>query len=114
MYLRSPWRRAGSNLLVSLEDNEALAYEQQLPSTPGPAAETLDLERALASLSPTSRAVVWLYEVEGYSHEEIADMFGRSVSWSKSRLARAHAQLREWFEPTVEGKPCSPIAQAVG
>jgi RNA polymerase sigma-70 factor (ECF subfamily) len=54
----------------------------------------LDLETALARLSPTSRAVVWLHDVEGYTHEEIAEQMGKTVSFSKSQLARAHARLR--------------------
>jgi RNA polymerase sigma-70 factor, ECF subfamily len=75
---------------------------------PDARAEQLDVERALAILSPTARAVVWLYDVEGYSHEEIAQAFGRSISFSKSQLARAHARLREWFEPTTDRQPCAP------
>jgi RNA polymerase sigma-70 factor (ECF subfamily) len=67
----------------------------------------LDVERALASLAPTARAVVWLFEVEGYTHEEIAQSFGRSVSFSKSQLARAHSKLREWFEPSVDRQTCT-------
>ncbi len=70
--------------------------------------DQMDLERALATLSPTARAVVWLYDVEGYSHEEIARQFGRTVSFSKSQLARAHARLREWYEPQKDGQPCAP------
>jgi len=70
--------------------------------------DQMDLERALATLSPTARAVVWLYDVEGYSHEEIARHFGRSVSFSKSQLARAHARLREWYEPQTDGQSCAP------
>jgi RNA polymerase sigma factor (sigma-70 family) len=54
----------------------------------------LDLEAALARLSETSRAVVWLHDVEGYTHEEIAEMMQRSVSFSKSQLSRAHSRLR--------------------
>jgi RNA polymerase sigma factor (sigma-70 family) len=54
----------------------------------------LDLETALARLSDASRAVVWLHDVEGYKHEEIAEMMGKTVSFSKSQLSRAHARLR--------------------
>jgi len=54
----------------------------------------VDLESALARLSETSRAVVWLHDVEGYTHEEIAGMMGRTISFSKSQLARAHTRLR--------------------
>jgi len=54
----------------------------------------IDLERALERLSETSRSVVWLHDVEGYTHEEIAELMGKTVSFSKSQLARAHARLR--------------------
>jgi RNA polymerase sigma-70 factor (ECF subfamily) len=54
----------------------------------------LDLETALARLSETARAVVWLHDVEGYRHEEIAELMGKTVSFSKSQLSRAHARLR--------------------
>lgn len=103
MYLRSPWHRA--RLKFATDDWE----EALLPATPGPRAEVVDLERALASLAPTARAVVWLFEVEGYSHEEIAQSFGRSVSFSKSQLARAHAKLRQWFEPPVDSQTCTTL-----
>ena len=54
----------------------------------------IDLERAFEQLTDTSRAVVWLHDVEGYTHEEIGELMGKSVSFSKSQLARAHARLR--------------------
>ncbi len=55
----------------------------------------LDLETALARLSNTSRSVVWLHDVEGYTHEEIAELMGKTVSFSKSQLARAHTRLKK-------------------
>jgi len=106
MYLRSPWHCARLRL-SSGSDGDAWSAEALLPATPGPRAESLDVERALASLAPTARAVVWLFEVEGYSHEEIAQSFGRSVSFSKSQLARAHMKLRAWFEPPVDPQTCT-------
>jgi RNA polymerase sigma factor (sigma-70 family) len=106
MYLRSPWHRARLRL-SSQGDSDGRWVEALLPATPGPRAESVDLERALASLAPTARAVVWLFEVEGYSHEEIALSFGRSVSFSKSQLARAHVKLRQWFEPPVDSQTCT-------
>lgn len=57
----------------------------------------MDLEAALDRLPATSRAVVWLHDVEGYTHEEIAELMKRSVSFSKSQLSRAHAKLRLWL-----------------
>lgn len=61
----------------------------------------MDLEAALERLSETSRAVVWLHDVEGYTHEEIAGMMGKTPSFSKSQLARAHVRLRRWLGEEV-------------
>lgn len=63
-------------------------------SGPGGVGMQIDLERAFEGLSETARAVVWLHDVAGYTHEEIAEMMAKTVSFSKSQLARAHARLR--------------------
>lgn len=57
----------------------------------------MDLEAALERLPHTARAVVWLHDVEGYTHDEIANMMGKTSSFSKSQLSRAHAKLRTWL-----------------
>jgi len=108
MYLRSPWHRARLELSGGAEEwLDALTGQGPADAAAGAGmAESLDLERALARLSPTARAVVWLYEVEGYSHEEIGRAFGRTVSFSKSQLARAHRRLRALLEGGVERAPC--------
>ncbi|RFF29843.1 RNA polymerase sigma factor [Wenzhouxiangella sediminis] len=54
----------------------------------------LDLERAFAELDALDRQVVWLHDAEGMKHAEIAELAGQTVSWSKSRLARAREKLR--------------------
>ncbi|HEV2700564.1 MAG TPA: sigma-70 family RNA polymerase sigma factor [Steroidobacteraceae bacterium] len=105
MFLRSPWHRARLSF-GSHADAEVLLPPASL-SHAGPDVESFDVERALASLTPTARAVVWLYEVEGWSHEEIAQNFGKTVSFSKSQLARAHMRLRAWFEPEAS-HTCAP------
>jgi RNA polymerase sigma-70 factor (ECF subfamily) len=78
---------------------ESLAGGGRMGATSVPA--RIDLERAFERLSGTSRAVVWLHDVEGYTHEEIAELMGKTVSFSKSQLARAHARLRTMLD--VEG-----------
>jgi RNA polymerase sigma-70 factor (ECF subfamily) len=72
-------------------------YDDIAPERRDDAPLRMDLEAALERLSETSRAVVWLHDVEGYTHEEIAAMMSRTVSFSKSQLARAHARLRRWL-----------------
>jgi RNA polymerase sigma-70 factor (ECF subfamily) len=59
--------------------------------------QRVDLERALERLPDVTRAVVWLHDVEGFTHAEIAEVFGQSTSFSKSQLSRAHARLRSWL-----------------
>ena len=54
-------------------------------------ADAARLERALAELPPLTRSVLWLYHVEEYTHQEIAEMTGKSVSFSKSQVARGAA-----------------------
>jgi RNA polymerase sigma-70 factor (ECF subfamily) len=58
----------------------------------------VDLEAAISRLSPIARAVLWLHDVEGYTHEEIGRMMGKTASFSKSQLSRAHRRLREWLQ----------------
>jgi RNA polymerase sigma-70 factor (ECF subfamily) len=58
----------------------------------------IDLESALQRLSPLTRAVLWLHDVEGYTHEEIGELMGKTASFSKSQLSRAHRRLREWLD----------------
>lgn len=55
----------------------------------------MDLERALATLPPGARAVFVLHDVEGYKHEEIAEMTGVATGTSKAQLHRARRLLRE-------------------
>ncbi|MGN6493285.1 MAG: RNA polymerase sigma factor [Agriterribacter sp.] len=51
----------------------------------------------IRKLSPSYRSVFNLYVIDGYSHQEIADMLGISVGTSKSNLARARAFLQKYL-----------------
>ncbi len=56
-----------------------------------------DLNVMLAQLPPLSRSVLWLFEVEGLSHKEIADLYQMSVSFSKSQLSRSKKLMANWL-----------------
>ena len=64
-----------------------------------------DLERALSLLPSVPRSVLWLYHVEGYTHVEIAEMCGKTVSFSKSQLSRAHQKLRNLLGGEPQATP---------
>ncbi|MGA1204464.1 MAG: sigma-70 family RNA polymerase sigma factor [Opitutales bacterium] len=52
------------------------------------------LNEAMQKLSPKHRTVVVLFEIEGLSHQEIADIVGCSVGTVRSRLHYAKQQLQ--------------------
>lgn len=55
----------------------------------------LDLERAISGLPPGARAVFVLHDVEGYRHDEVAELTGVATGTSKAQLHRARRLLRE-------------------
>jgi RNA polymerase sigma-70 factor (ECF subfamily) len=57
----------------------------------------LDLEAAMDRLPAGARRVFVLYDIEGYTHEEIAGLVGVSVGTSKSQLHRARMLLRGYL-----------------
>ena len=63
-----------------------------MPLAPG---DLLDLEEAITRLPPGARRVFVLHDVEGYKHEEIAEMLGVTSGATKAQLHRARLLLRE-------------------
>jgi len=109
MYLRSPWHRS----LMFLDDQSSgtareLRDEASYPDAVAQAGN--DIERALAQLPPLTRSIVWLHDVEGYTHGEIARLVGRTTSFSKSQLARAHVRLRELLDPHAGSLSCTHVS----
>lgn len=96
---RSPIERAGGT------DTEP---EQLLHPGPGPEREAEfeavqeQLERALTSLNADQRAVVILHDIEGYTLNELQYILEVPLGTLKSRLNRAHAQLRQRLETQQE------------
>jgi len=62
------------------------------PLAPG---DMLDLEDAVKNLPPGARRVFVLHDVEGFKHEEIAEMLGVTSGATKAQLHRARLLLRE-------------------
>jgi RNA polymerase sigma-70 factor (ECF subfamily) len=66
-------------------------------------AQRLDAAALLQRLPPRARAILVLHELEGYTHAEIAKLFGQSESYSKSILARGLQRLHATSaEPRTE------------
>lgn len=73
-------------------DDETIGTIASRPGTPG---DRMDLERAIAKLPPGARRIFVLHDVEGYRHEEIAEMCGITSGGSKAQLHRARLLLRQ-------------------
>ncbi len=78
-----------------LADDAAIARARSRPRAPETA---IDFEGALARLPAGARQVFVLHDVEGYRHEEIANMLGLATGTSKSQLHRARMALRRHLE----------------
>jgi RNA polymerase sigma-70 factor, ECF subfamily len=60
------------------------------------------LARAMKQLPPGYRTIFLLHEVEGYEHQEIAEMLSCTVGNSKSQLYKARLRFRELLAPSPE------------
>jgi RNA polymerase sigma-70 factor (ECF subfamily) len=100
MFLRSAWHKRGQ----SLDDD----WEEMMPvstaghGNPARPEQSIDLDAALGNLPAVSRAVVWLHDVEGYTHKEIGELLGKSESFSKSQLSRAYQKLRPMLDAELD------------
>ncbi len=62
------------------------------------AGQRMDLEEAISKLPERARTVLILYDIEGYTHAEIAGIAGMAVGSSKAQLHRARKLVREELE----------------
>ena len=74
------------------EDGDTIGNLTARPHAPG---DRMDLEQAIAKLPKGARRVFTLHDVEGYKHEEIAEMLGVTTGATKAQLHRARMLLRE-------------------
>ncbi len=96
MRLRSPWHQRRVSTDAELEDGISVELPD-VSASAGRQHNLWDLERALAELPADTRMVLWLHDVEGYTHQEIAALAGKTASFSKSQLARGYQRLSEQF-----------------
>jgi RNA polymerase sigma-70 factor (ECF subfamily) len=101
------WQSALSTWLTSIAINCARERLRQrplipveaedlaaLPAASSASAMSMDLERAIASLPDRCRAAFVLHDVEGYTHDEIAQLLDIAAGTSKSHVFHARRLLR--------------------
>ena len=100
MFLRSAWHKRGQSLDDDWE--EMMTGSQLDHGSPTQPEQAIDLDAALGNLPAVTRTVVWLHDVEGYTHKEIAALLGKSESFSKSQLSRAYQKLRPMLNAELD------------
>lgn len=93
-YLRgkkSPLRKT-----IPLNDVERLIKEEA--SEPHDRMMRKPLDDAIQALPKGLKSIFLLHDVQGFKHEEIAQMLGCSVGTSKSQLFRARMKIREYLK----------------
>ncbi len=70
--------------------------------------DRLQLQRAIERLPPGYRSIFVLHDVEGYEHNEIAEIVGCSIGNSKSQLHKARLKLREFLKTSRAEKAKKP------
>jgi RNA polymerase sigma-70 factor (ECF subfamily) len=72
------------------------------------AVDRLEIRRAIDALPPGYRSIFVLHDIEGYEHNEIADLVGCSIGNSKSQLHKARMKLREFLKTSRAEKAETP------
>jgi len=113
---RSPFRnwvyRIATNVALDVLRREKEAVDVDAVSLPSPerGPESMiegkergeQVQQAVLSLPPASRAVLVLREYEGLAYREIADALGIPIGTVMSRLNYARSRLREMLTPYLE------------
>ena len=81
-----------------IADQELLKHDRS--SKQSNQALSLDLMTMLDTLNEQDRAMLILKHAESYSYEELADIFGLSISGCKMRVSRARKQIQKAFPQT--------------
>lgn len=74
--------------------------------------DRITLQRAIDDLPPGYRIIFVLHDIEGYEHNEIAEMLGCSIGNSKSQLHKARMKLRTFLAAPAR-QSANAVAQVV-
>jgi RNA polymerase sigma-70 factor, ECF subfamily len=106
------------NVFVNQLKARKVGYEVEIddsiaaPQSSVTSTDLMDLDRALAALSPDQREVVLLVALEDMTYAEVARALGVPIGTVMSRLSRAREKLRKLMEGDVQrGQPPLRVIQ---
>src|SRR5437868_15516833 len=89
------WQKSRNRVRKLFDDDAMIDLSAGRRETPE---EAMDLESALKELPKGARQIFVLHDVEGFKHEEIADMLDITSGTSKAQLHRARMLMRRHLE----------------
>jgi RNA polymerase sigma-70 factor (ECF subfamily) len=95
-------RKERRRLALTAEVESAAATFAGGTTRPGDPLVRRRLRAEIDALAPEDRALILMFDLEGYTHEEIADQLGIAPGASRVRLHRIRERLRERLAPLIE------------
>lgn len=92
MYFR---KRTSKEFVADEESEFEQVVDKNRTTQPEAIVDRVTLERAINQLPAGYKSVFILHDVEGYEHQEVADILGCSIGTSKSQLHKARVKLRK-------------------
>jgi RNA polymerase sigma-70 factor, ECF subfamily len=89
----APWKEETSDDAAGTDSDDPIGLADG--SAPDSLELPLDMQRVFATLKPRQQSLLWLAYVEGFTHDEIAEVIGVNVGSVKVLLSRARALLAE-------------------
>jgi RNA polymerase sigma-70 factor, ECF subfamily len=113
MHMRQSRSRGPTVSLDELDGFEDGSHEEAIGLPDPVLAQSIDrvaLQRAIGELPPGYRLILVLHDIEGYEHQEIAELLGCSMGNTKSQLHKARLKLRKLL---LQGAATQPTPAAV-
>jgi RNA polymerase sigma-70 factor (ECF subfamily) len=89
---REPWWKRRTTLTPKHIENTAFDPSERFDSSRW-------LSRALGALKTDEKALIVLFEIEGWSIEELSEIYGRPQGTIKARLSRSRKKMRRALSP---------------
>lgn len=105
-------KTVSSDATIRVENNDAGVFFDKADERPGPEDQLLDavvseeMEESLLALNEEQRRLIWMADIQGMPYGEIASLLKAPVGTIRSRLHRAHKQLREALQNARRVEPC--------
>lgn len=84
------------------EDNPQSRFDEIAAQTQNSPTEAMEVKEILDQLPPEHREIIFLVDIEGHSHQEVAEILSISEKNSRIRLFRARKKLVEVYDAVTK------------